>query len=153
MSTAPNVARFAPLSPERAQGWQTFNTPDRLYFPHWVGLVMEEVRVDYARMRLRYRPELDQPVGVVHGGAIATLVDTVVVGAVGSAYEERRRLMTISMQVQYLEPIVGEDAIAEGWVEKRGRSTVFCRVEVRTASGVLGAIGSLIYKVGKPRPE
>ena len=41
-----------------------------------------------ARMRLPYRDELNQPAGVVHGGAIATLIDTVVVPAVASAYDE-----------------------------------------------------------------
>jgi acyl-coenzyme A thioesterase PaaI-like protein len=36
---------------------------------------------------------------------------------------------------------------------KRGRSTVFCRAEVRTAAGVLAAVGTLVYKVGsKPVP-
>ena len=40
-----------------------------------------------------------------------------------------------------------EDAIAEGWVTKRGRSTVFCRAEVRNPAGDLTATASLIYKV------
>jgi acyl-coenzyme A thioesterase PaaI-like protein len=51
------------------------------------------------------------------------------------------------MTVQYLEAIAGEDAIAEAWIEKRGRSTVFCRVEVQTASGALAATASVVYKV------
>jgi uncharacterized protein (TIGR00369 family) len=102
-------------------------------------------------MRLRWRPELDQPAGVVHGGAIATLIDTVVVPAVGSAYDEPRPFFTVAMQVQYLERIAREDAIAEGWVERRGRATVFCRVEVRTGSGTLAATASVIYHVSQPR--
>jgi acyl-coenzyme A thioesterase PaaI-like protein len=54
------------------------------------------------------------------------------------------------MSLQFLAAIRGEDAIAEGWVEKRGRSTCFCRVEVRTASGDLAATASVVYKVGAP---
>jgi len=103
-------------------------------------------------MRLPFRPELDQPAGVVHGGAIASLIDTVVVPAVGSAYAERRNMFTVNMQVQYLDAIRGEDAVAEAWVEKRGRSLVFCRVEVRTAADVLAATASLVYKVGPAMP-
>jgi uncharacterized protein (TIGR00369 family) len=110
------------------------------------------VRIDYARMRLPFRPELNQPAGVVHGGAVATLIDTVVVPAVGSAYPERRIMLTVDMHVQYLDAIRGEDAVAEGWIEKRGRSLVFCRAEVRGASGVLAATGTLVYKVGPPAP-
>ena len=70
----------------RTPGFERWNrcTP---YFPTLVGLELEEVRTDYARMRLPYRPELQQPAGVVHGGAVATLIDTVVVPAVGQAYD------------------------------------------------------------------
>jgi uncharacterized protein (TIGR00369 family) len=146
-----HAAQFAPLPAERAERWRDFPGQEAVYFPRLVGLVLEEVRLDYARMRLPYRAALDQPAGVVHGGAIATLIDTVVVPAIGSAYPERRPLFTITMQVQYLEPVVREDAIAEAWVEKRGRSTVFCRVEVRTAADKLASTGAVVYKVGTPR--
>jgi uncharacterized protein (TIGR00369 family) len=151
MSNALHAERFTPLPPAHMEAWRGF--PDVSFFPGFVGLVLEEVRQDYARMRLPYRDHLKQPAGVVHGGAIATLIDTAVVPAIASAYPERRRLFTINMLVQYLDPIANEDAIAEAWVEKRGRSTVFCRVEVRTASGVLAATGSVVYKVSsRPVP-
>ena len=119
----------------------------RFLDPRFVGLLVEEIRTDYARMRLPYRRELNQPHGVMHGGAIATLIDTAVVPAIGSAYEDARTLLTVDMHVTYLAAVAGEDAIAEAWVEKRGRSLVFCRVEVRSASGVLASTASLVYKV------
>jgi uncharacterized protein (TIGR00369 family) len=143
--------RFVELPPDQVARWDGFPGTDAVYFPRVVGLVLEEVRQDYARMRLPYRAELDQPAGVVHGGAIATLIDTAVVPAIGSGYPERRALFTINMLVQYMEPIVREDAVAEAWVEKRGKSTVFCRVEVWTTAGKCAATGSVVYKVGKPR--
>ena len=148
--TAPNASRFPALPPERAKLWESFPGWERVLFPSFVGLQLEEVREGYARMRLPYRPELDQPVGVLHGGAIATLIDTVVVPAIGSVYPDRQRLLTIDMQVQYLGPVAKQDAVAEGWVEKRGRSLCFCRVEVRTASGELAATGTLVYGVRPP---
>jgi uncharacterized protein (TIGR00369 family) len=142
--------RHPPLPSERRRIWDRFGQADGdapPFFPGYLGLVLEDVRIDYARMRLPYRRELDQPQGVVHGGAIASLADTVVVPAVGSAYDERRALLTIDLSVQFLDAVVKEDAIAEGWVEKRGRSTCFCRVEVRSASDVLAATASVVYKV------
>ena len=117
-----------------------------------MGIGLEEVRIDYARMRLAFRPELTQPGGVVHGGAVAALIDTAVVPAIGSGYAEMPPMFTVNMQVQYLDAVRGEDAFAEAWVEKRGRSLVFTRVEVRTASDVLAATGALVYKVSAPRP-
>jgi uncharacterized protein (TIGR00369 family) len=148
---APNADRFAPLPPDRAARWADFPGTAAVYFPGFVGLRLEEVRTDYARMRLPFRAELNQPAGVVHGGAVATLVDTVVVPAIGSAWDEPRRLLTIDMQLQYLDALVEEDAVGEGWVVKRGRSTVFCRAEVFGASGRLVAAGTLVYKVSAPR--
>ena len=123
-----------------------------MFFPTFLGAVLEEVRTDYARMRLPYRPELNQPAGVVHGGAIATLIDTVVVPAVGSAYDARPQMLTVTMNVQYLGALREEDGVAEGWVEQRGRSMVFCRAEVTGAtSGKLCANATLVYKVSVPK--
>lgn len=145
--TAVHADRFEPLSGESAARWGQFGRWDEVYFPSVVGLELEEVRADYARMRLPYRPELRQPAGVVHGGDIATLIDTVVVPAVGGAYPEQPSMLTISMNVRYLGALIEQDAVAEGWVEQRGRSIVFCRAEVRSGSGAMVADGSLVYKV------
>jgi uncharacterized protein (TIGR00369 family) len=150
-SLAPNAERFAPLPPEKTGRFTTFRGSSPQYFPGLIGLVQEEVRLDYARMRMPFRDNLLQPAGVVHGGAIASLIDTVVVPALASAYDEFPLLLTIDMQVQYMGAIGREDAVAEGWVVKRGRSTAFCRAEVRTEASGLVAAGTLVYKIGQPR--
>ena len=142
--------RFEPLPDSVAARWATFGRWERTYFPKLVGLEVEELRADYCRMRLPYRPELEQPFGVVHGGALATLIDTCVVPAVGAAYEAGWGYTTLTMDIQYLGAVVREDAVAEGWVTQRGRSIVFCRAEVRTAGGKPAASGTLTYKVSPP---
>ena len=144
--------RFEPLPEHLVTSWAEFGRGDEVFFPSVVGLELEEVRSGYGRMRLPYRPELRQPAGVVHGGAIATLIDTVIVPAVGGIYDERPKMLTISMNIRYLGPLVAEDAVAEGWVEQRGRSIVFCRAEVRSGSGAMVADGTLVYKVSLPTP-
>jgi acyl-coenzyme A thioesterase PaaI-like protein len=75
---------YEPLPPERAAVWAGYGQWDETYFPKLIGLAVEEVRADYCRMRLPWRAELTQPAGVVHGGAIAALVDSVVVPSIGS---------------------------------------------------------------------
>lgn len=142
--------RFDPLPDDVTARWETFGRwPDRTYFPSLLGLTIEEVRSDYCRMRLPYRPELDQPAGVVHGGALATLIDTVVVPAIGSAYGPETMYMTVTMNVSYVGAVREADVVAEGWVTRRGRSTVFCRAEAR-AEGRLVMEGSLVYAVRHP---
>jgi uncharacterized protein (TIGR00369 family) len=148
------AASFPPLPPERLERWSRFGHWDTVFFPQYLGLHLEEVRTDYARMRLTYKPEFRQPAGVWHGGVIATMVDTVVVPAVGGGYDEPRALFTIDMQLRYLSPIApGDDAIAEGWVVRRGRQIVYCDAEVRSATDVLAATASLTYKVSSRPPE
>jgi uncharacterized protein (TIGR00369 family) len=143
--------RFPPLPPERLARWERFLKWDTTLFPMFVGLTVEEMRTDYARLRLPYRAELDQPAGVIHGGALATLIDTVVVPAIGTAYEERWVMLTLSMTIDYIGSIAKQDAIAEGWVTRRGSSIVFCGAEVRGQDGALAAAASLVYKVSSSR--
>ncbi len=146
---APNASRFGPVAADRAAAWSEY--PPTGYgpiFPLLVGFRLDDLREDYARIRLPFRPELLQPAGVVHGGVIATLVDSVFVPAVGAGYPERRRYSTVDLSVQYLGAVTSEDLLAEGWITKRGRSIVFCAAEVRTSpSGELVATGAATYKV------
>ena len=138
------------LLPESvAKQWANFGSwPNRTFFPNVVGIEVEELRRDYARMRLPWRAELNQPTGLMHGGAIATLIDTTVVPAIGTAYELGRPYSTIEMSIRYVGPVRSEDLVAEGWVARRGKRVVFCDVEVRTASAVMVANANLIYIVG-----
>jgi len=153
VETAVHASRFDPLDDAVSERWTTFfNDPGRSLFPTLVGLVCEEVRVDYARMRLPYRPELDQPAGVVHGGAIATLVDTVVVPAIAQGYDEVPAMFTVHLGLNFISPVVAADAVAEGWVVRRGYRTLFLAVEVRDAStGTLCVTGDLVYQVKRPK--
>jgi uncharacterized protein (TIGR00369 family) len=147
------AASFEPLSETQAGFYRDhFPAVMGAFFPGVVGFHIEEVRQDYARMRLPFREQLNQPGGVMHGGAIATLLDTVVVPAVLSGYDEQRFLVTLDMQIRYLSAIREEDAVAEGWVTKRGRSIVFCDAEVRSGSGELAATATLTYRSTAPRP-
>lgn len=142
---------FEPLPDDVLDRWSTFGRwPDRTYFPSLVGLQIEELKRDYCRMRLPYRPDLDQPHGVVHGGALATLIDTVVVPPIGSAYGPDTQYLTLTMNLSYLGAVREADVVAEGWVTRRGRSTVFCRAEA-TSEGRRVVEGSLIYAVREPR--
>lgn len=156
MAAQPDVAnraqQFEPLPEHRRERWSRFGKWDETFFPNVVGLELEEVRADYARMRLPFRPELNQPAHVIHGGAIATLIDTVVVPAIGSAYDDFQVLLTIDLQIRFLGAGVETDLVAEGWITRRGRSIVFCQAEVRaTKTGDVVAEGWMTYKVSAPR--
>lgn len=122
-----------------------------------LGVRFLETREDYARIALPFRPELVRTLGVVHGGAIATLMDDAAAVAIHATYMLNPRpgpqnSATIDMTVSYLDPAVKEDIIAEARVVRRGRSIAVCQVDVRTPSGVHVATGLVTYKLG-PVPQ
>lgn len=140
--------QFDLLPDDVAARWLKFGSWDRIFYPSFLGMTVQEVRADYCRMLMQYKPELDQPQGLVHGGAIASLLDAVVVPAVGAAYAREVRFSTVDMHVQYMSAAKQEDLIAEGWVTKRGRSVVFCESEaIGATSGKVVARSVLTYNV------
>ena len=148
MSIVTRADRFEPLDPEVAARWSKFARGERIYFPQLLGMVVEEVRVDYCRMRMPHRPEIEQPAGLVHGGAIAGLLDAVMVPAVGAAYGPGARFSTVDMHVQYMSAVLGQDVVAEGWITRRGRSVVFCESEaINVGTGKIAARSILTYNV------
>ena len=112
-----------------------------------LGAQFEEVRLDYARLRLPYRPLFKQPAGFVHGGVLATLIDTVVVPALFSGLDSiPEKLFTVDLHIHFLSPAKEQDLVAEGWVTKRGRSMAFLTAEVSTEAGDAVARGQLSYR-------
>ena len=155
--TAPNAARFGPLAEEVRRRWAKFCAWDEEYFPNHVGMVVEELRKDYARLRLPWKGFLRQPEGVMHGGVIASLVDTAIVPAISAHYDTRPRMATVHLGVQYLRTVRDSDIVAEAWVEHRGRSMVYCRAEVRSIRPAgkveLVASASLVFRVSVPSSQ
>jgi len=117
-----------------------------------LGLRIDEVREDFCRMRLPFRPELRTTAEVVHGGAIASLIDSAGVIAVWSNVDPRAtRGATIGLTVNYLAAAVGVDLTAEAQVIRRGRSVVFVDVNVTSPTGEAIAKGLVTYKLGYSR--
>jgi uncharacterized protein (TIGR00369 family) len=151
MSEHPLAEQHAPLSPHLHRRWMRYGQGEVVRHAELLGLIVEDVRVDYCRMRMPWRAEISQPFGVAHGGAIAGLIDSVVVPAIGAGYEEPVGFATTDMAVQYLGALRDEDAVAEGWVTKRGRTTIFCEATARGAvGGDVIARGLLTYRVLGP---
>jgi uncharacterized protein (TIGR00369 family) len=147
----PDPNDFSPLDADAASRWSRFGKWDREYFPTLVGLEVEEIRIDYCRMRLPFRPALEQPMGIVHGGAIATLLDAVVVPAIGSAYSVGTGYSTVDLNIQFHSSLKAEDAVAHGWVVKRGRRIVFCEATaIGATTGRVIAKAALTYAISDP---
>ncbi len=129
-----NPDHFAPIAPERAR--EIADSLGGEAFVRWLGLRFEEIRSGYARARLGHRGELLQADGVIAGGAIASAIDTVVIGAILSSVPSRpRRMATIDLQVHFIDAIAAEDLITEARVRRQGKTLVFVEVDARTDGG------------------
>lgn len=84
------------------------------------------------------------PIGLVHGGLVCTLLDTVIGCAVHSTLPARVGYTSIELKVNYLRPVHGHTGIltARGWVTKPGRRVAFAEGEVRDAAGKVVATGT-----------
>ncbi len=83
------------------------------------------------------------PIGVVHGGLVCTLLDTVAACAVHSTLPINVGYTSVEIKVSYLRPVRGGvELTAHGWVTKPGRRVAFAEADVRDPSGVVLATAS-----------
>ena len=114
-----------------------------------LGIKVLETRPDFCRVILRYKPTICTAGGIIHGGAIATLIDTAgVLAAWSEASTQVTRGATAPLSVSYLSAANSTDLIAEGTVMRRGRSLVFVDIDVRSSDAKHIAKGILTYKFG-----
>lgn len=72
---------------------------------------------------------------IVHGGLVATLLDTAMGGACWSTLEEGETFLTADLHVEYLRSARPGTLRAEGRVVHRTRRVVFCAGELYDAEG------------------
>ena len=147
----PRAEQFATVDAETEGRWRKFATGPTIVFPQLLGLEIEDVRHGYCRMRMPLRQEIKQAAGLVHGGALASLLDSVLVPAIGVTVPPGSQYSTVDLHVQYLAALTDDDAIAEGWIVRQGKRTVFGESEAFAASsGRLVAKAILTYSVRIP---
>ena len=99
-----------------------------------------------ATLTMDVRHELHNRRGVVHGGALATILDTAMARAARNIEEGIDLGGTIDLNVQFLAP--GEGRLtATGTVMHMTGTLAFCQGEVRNESNELVAIASATLKL------
>ena len=108
---------------------------------------------DHARVRVPMRDELRQPVGLLHGGVMSSLVESVCSRATALAVlDEGMMAMGQSINVSFLRPITEGHAEVLANVRRRGRTTWVWEAEVKDAEGRLCALAQMTIAV-RPIPE
>ncbi len=112
-------------------------------------LGFELLKVDNSEAEIRFSPRLehDNSFGVVHGGAIMTLMDVAMAHA-ARANDDPRGVVTIEMKTSFIKGGIGP-LLAKGSVLKRTASLAFTEAKVYDDSGDLVAHSTGTFKYMK----
>jgi uncharacterized protein (TIGR00369 family) len=109
----------------------------------------EPVTIERGRAVYRCTPATYHynPMGGVHGGLAAILVDTAAGAAIQSAQEKGRGGAAVSLAVDYFRPITRDsgELLAEGKLVRAGGRIGLADAEVKDAKGTVYARGSATY--------
>lgn len=114
-------------------------------FPTLVGIEIESIENGRARLAMDVTEKHLQLQGIMHGGAIATLIDTAVAMAILGASEPGDRFTTIEMKINYLSPVREGRVFADAKLIRDGRRIVVAECDVFEPRGRLAAKGLLTY--------
>jgi uncharacterized protein (TIGR00369 family) len=126
-----------------ARGWIE-NSP----FVAHLGITLEGLDPDRARMRLPFTDALPTMGDVVHGGAISSLIDTAAAAAAWSGAEvpERPKASTVGFTVNFLAPAKAQGVTADARVIRRGAVSVIA-VDVTGDDGAEVATALVTYRL------
>jgi acyl-CoA thioesterase len=113
---------------------------------HLLGVRREFSADGRARLVVDARPELQNLIGAMHGGVVATLVDVVMASAAVSKIDFTRTAVTLNLNTSYLQPGRGR-LTADGELLAINDEIALCRATVTDADGavVARATGSFRY--------
>jgi len=114
------------------------------------GFELEAAEPGRAVLRMKIRRRHIQLHGVVHGGVIAALADTVGALGVYLMVPKGTRLATIEMKINYLETVDDGTVLGESRVLRLGKRFAVTECEVRDSKQRLVAKALATYAVNPP---
>lgn len=123
-----------------------------VHFDELIGTEWLSDDPDDARVRLPIRDELRQPFGLMHGGVMSTLVESVCSRATaGAVYDDGMAAMGQSIDVSFIRPVTEGSVEVRAKARHRGRTTWIWEAEVLNGEGKLCALARMTIAV-RPRP-
>jgi uncharacterized protein (TIGR00369 family) len=127
-----------------------FGLIERAPFCALLGIKIESAASGEARVRMPFRLDLlneGGPQAPIHGGAIASMIDTAALTALLTA-PGLQRTATIALTINYVNAGVHSDLIASARLRKRGRRIASLSVEVADEAGQLIADALVTFRIG-----
>jgi uncharacterized protein (TIGR00369 family) len=118
------------------------------------GFQIREVEVGRVVFECEPDESAYNPIGVVHGGLVCTLADTVAACAVQTTLDAGVGYTSIDLNVSYLRPVTTHSGLlrATGQVTKPGRRVAYSTAEIVDSAGKVVAIATSSCLVMDARP-
>jgi 1,4-dihydroxy-2-naphthoyl-CoA hydrolase len=122
-------------------------------FDALMGTTITELAPDHATAEVAVRDDLKQPFGLVHGGVIAALAESLASIATGAQVRENGFSVSgLSNQTSFLRPVLSGTLRATATRKHAGRSTWVWEVEFTDDGGRLCALSRMTIAV-RPQRE
>lgn len=131
------------LTPEQQERVNT--ALSKVPYANLLGITLENIEVGQATLSLQIREDLKQNHGVVHGGAIASLIDTATAFAIISLLPVDERVTTVDLTISYLKPLTEGKAKAVARIRRGGRRLIVVSADVTDDKGNLVATALSTY--------
>lgn len=128
-----------------AQRQAAAETIKKAPFPALLGLELADLKYGEATLKLKMRRELEQPYGILHGGATATLIDTAMAFACVTCLADGEKTTTVDLTVHYLRPHSAGAVFCTAKVVRAGRRMMTVSAEVVNEEGKLIATSLSTY--------
>ncbi len=103
----------------------------------WLNAQVIEVNEGHVKMSFRVEKYMLNPIGIMHGGIMATILDEVM-GAASFTLGRPNGFATINMNVDYLNPAkAGETVIGEGTIIRAGKTVLHVKAELYSTENKL----------------
>lgn len=123
----------------------------QLPFFNLIGLEIADLGPGWSTCRLEYRTDLCQPAGILHGGMVATLIDTGIAHAIlatdmfTALAAEGGQMVSVDLRVKYLRPVSEGIITCESKIPRLGKHIIHGESIVTNADGKEVARGDSIY--------
>ncbi|WP_114239934.1 PaaI family thioesterase [Dyella sp. C9] len=111
-------------------------------YPQLIGMTIDELQIDSCVIGLELAERHLQPFGVVHGGVLATLIDTATFWAAFLRLPEDAGLVNVDLKLNYLKATTRGHLRAEGRCLRAGRQISYAEAHVFDEAGELVTHGT-----------
>lgn len=118
-----------------------------------IGMRVYSIDTEHAVVRLDIRPGILQIYGNVHGGVLASLIDSASSVLLHAVLSKNERPVTSQMSLYYLQAARGEYLEAVAVMVKRGRYLAVCRADVFDDQGEHVAYGTGEFYIKRHIPN